>query len=273
MRTLTRILLLVFAASFAAPAFAQQPELEGLAARLARRIPVKARKKVVVGNFRRIGQQWNEPAPWVGQKLSEDFAEALVRIRPDLEVIPLQNLFGLKPPGLQSIDIHEPYAGDLFAMQAGAGFFVFGEYSREQTVVKLELRVFDLASGKELGRESSEVPLGLPGQRPANPIRDPATGVYIPGVGGVGFPKCVHCPNPTYTDEARQRRASGNLALRATITEQGNATDLVIIKPFCCGMDEASLQKIRTWKFAPANGPDGKPVPTRTTIEMGFRIQ
>jgi TonB family protein len=258
----------------AAPALAQQPELDALAARIGKRIPVSDRKRVVVGSFRRIGQKWNEAGFRPGRRLSERFAKALAGVRPDLEVIPLQRLSALKPPsGLQSIDIYEPYAGDLFAYQAGADLFVFGEYNLEKGALRLDLRVFDMASGKKLLQESGKLSLGdLPEPPQTEPIRDPLTGVYLSGVGGVSFPKCVLCPNPRYTDEARQKGASGNLSLRATITEQGNATDLVIVKPFCCGLDQASIQMIKTWKFAPAQGPDGKPVPARITIEMSFRI-
>ncbi len=34
-------------------------------------------------------------------------------------------------------------------------------------------------------------------------------GAYRPGTGGVGYPECLYCPRPNYSDEARKAKYQG----------------------------------------------------------------
>jgi len=97
-------------------------------------------------------------------------------------------------------------------------------------------------------------------------------GAFRAGRGGVGFPQCLYCPNPTYTEEARKAKYQGTVLLRAIITADGRATNIQVIKGLGLGLDEKAVEAVRSWRFKPATGPDGRPVPAWTPIEINFRI-
>lgn len=97
-------------------------------------------------------------------------------------------------------------------------------------------------------------------------------GAFRAGSGGVGYATCIYCPNPTFTEEARKAKYQGTLFIRAIITPDGRATNIRVIKGVGLGLDERAIEAVRAWRFKPANGPDGRPVPVWQDIEIAFRI-
>jgi len=97
-------------------------------------------------------------------------------------------------------------------------------------------------------------------------------GAFRAGSGGVGYPQCLYCPNPTYTEEARKAKYQGTVLLRAIITTDGRATNIQVVKGLGLGLDERAIEAVRNWRFKPAIGPDGRPVAAWSPIEINFRI-
>jgi TonB family protein len=97
-------------------------------------------------------------------------------------------------------------------------------------------------------------------------------GAFKAGAGGVGYPACIYCPNPTYTEEARKAKYQGTVLLRAIITVDGKATNVRVIKGAGLGLDERAIEAVRNWRFKAAVGPDGRPVNAWSDIEINFRI-
>jgi len=97
-------------------------------------------------------------------------------------------------------------------------------------------------------------------------------GAFRAGSGGVGYPQCVYCPNPTFTEEARKSKYQGTVLLRAIITVDGRATNIQVVKGLGLGLDEKAIEAVRNWRFKPALGPDGRPVAAWAPIEINFRI-
>lgn len=97
-------------------------------------------------------------------------------------------------------------------------------------------------------------------------------GAFRAGTGGVGYPQCVYCPNPTYTEEARKSKYQGTVLIRAIITVDGRATNIQIVKGLGLGLDEKAIEAVRNWRFKPALGPDGRAVAAWSPIEINFRI-
>ena len=111
------------------------------------------------------------------------------------------------------------------------------------------------------------------------PVNEPAQapmfvdGAYIVGIGGIGFPKCVTCPDPSYSDQARAAKASGIVVLHLTVTAEGHTENIQIKHSLGYGLDEKAVEAVANWQFKPAVGPDDKPVPVWTDIEVNFRIK
>jgi TonB family protein len=97
-----------------------------------------------------------------------------------------------------------------------------------------------------------------------------------PGANGVGKgvtpPRIVHSVEAQLSDEARGLNgAMGSLAFLSLIVDaSGIPQDLCLIKSAGYGLDANAANAVRQYKFDPAIK-DGKPVPTRITIEVDFR--
>lgn len=92
------------------------------------------------------------------------------------------------------------------------------------------------------------------------------------GYGGYGRPECLYCPNAQYSDEAVKAKYQGVVLVDALITPDGHAAYVRVIKSLGLGLDENAVAAVKTWRFKPAKGPDGKPAAVEQTIEVEFRL-
>ena len=89
---------------------------------------------------------------------------------------------------------------------------------------------------------------------------------------GVTMPACVYCPNPNYTDEAREKRLQGIVAMQVLVTAEGKAGDVRLYKGLGLGLDERAEQVVRTWRFQPSRDALGRAVPDWVTVEVTFHL-
>ncbi|HKV61172.1 MAG TPA: energy transducer TonB [Candidatus Acidoferrum sp.] len=94
-------------------------------------------------------------------------------------------------------------------------------------------------------------------------------GPYRPGVTG---PTCAYCPDPEYTDEAREAKLQGHVLLEVLVGADGRASQVRIVQGIGLGLDERAAQAIRGWKFVPAYDAGHRAVPSWVTIEAIFRL-
>jgi TonB family protein len=97
-------------------------------------------------------------------------------------------------------------------------------------------------------------------------------GAFRAGVNGVGVPECIYCPAPPYSDDARKAKYMGSVVLQITVTPDGRAVNISIIKDPGMGLGEKAVEAVRTWRFRPAAGPSGKIVPVIVPIEVTFHL-
>jgi TonB family protein len=91
------------------------------------------------------------------------------------------------------------------------------------------------------------------------------------GVAGVGTPSCVHCPKPGYPEEALKAKYEGDVYLVGIIGVDGHATRLKVLDPGL-GLGRKALNAVKAWRFQPALGADGRPIPVITTIDVRFNL-
>ena len=89
---------------------------------------------------------------------------------------------------------------------------------------------------------------------------------------GTTLPICVYCPNPQYSDEARQAKVQGKVTLRVLVGADGRPSQARIIQGIGLGLDDRAAQSVRTWKFVPAHDAARRAVATWITIEVVFRL-
>jgi TonB family protein len=99
-------------------------------------------------------------------------------------------------------------------------------------------------------------------------------GAYRAGENGAGYPSCVYCPRPDYSDEARKSKYQGDVWLEVLVLENGKPSpnDIKVTKSLGMGLDEKAIEAVRTWQFKPAIGPNGKPVKTWTVVQVQFQL-
>jgi TonB family protein len=114
---------------------------------------------------------------------------------------------------------------------------------------------------------------------PSN-YRDPDTippeaGVILMGskqIEGVDSPHCISCPDPTFTNAARQAKfKDGTVIISAVITTNGEVTSVYVMKGLPFGLTERAVARIMDWKLKPAMK-GGQPVAVRVHIEFKFRL-
>ena len=93
------------------------------------------------------------------------------------------------------------------------------------------------------------------------------------GANGVSVPKCIYCPPPQFTDEARVAHVQGSVLLEVTVTEEGRAENISVLKRAGYGLDENAIDAVSKWQFKPALGPNGHPLRTTVPIEVTFRLK
>jgi TonB family protein len=97
-------------------------------------------------------------------------------------------------------------------------------------------------------------------------------GIAVAGQNGYSLPTCLSCPAAPYNDEALRHRSQGSVLLTAVIGADGVPEKLTVRQAMPDGLTDIALETVRTWKFSPANGPDGKPATVQHTIRITFHF-
>jgi TonB family protein len=92
------------------------------------------------------------------------------------------------------------------------------------------------------------------------------------GVNGVSVPECIYCPAPLYSNAARKAKFKGTVVLEVTVTEDGRAGNISVLKGIPFGLNGEAIKAVRGWKFKPANDKGGMPVTVAVPIEMTFNL-
>lgn len=94
-----------------------------------------------------------------------------------------------------------------------------------------------------------------------------------PGQNGVTRPKCISCPDPEYTEDARKSKISGTLMMVVTVEPDGTTNDIFIERPLGHGLDGSAIDQVLKWKFEPAVDANGHAVATHAQLEISFNLK
>jgi len=247
--------------------------IEELASTLAEQIAKSGKKKVVVVDLEGPGAK---PVP-LGAWLADQLSASLSKAGKDLEVIDRARLrAALEQRQLSTRDIGNPKIANMLAELIGAEVVVKGSFAAAQNGVGITLAASEVPNRMTLGTTTGKIPMTKQMEAILEvPLQTlpPRDGVFKPGTGGVGYPSCVHCPSPSYTGEARRAKLNGMVVLQATITPQGEVSDIAVVKGPGFGLERNAVEAVRNWRFKPATDQDGKPVAVRVLIEVKFAIR
>lgn len=89
---------------------------------------------------------------------------------------------------------------------------------------------------------------------------------------GIVAPKVLVQQEPKYTDQARNAKIQGKVALTIIVGTDQRAHDIKVTGSLDPGLDTNAVASIKTWRFQPATK-NGKPVPVLAKVEVNFRLQ
>lgn len=178
--------------------------------------------------------------------------------------------------------LEEDNAARWLAMENSANSVIVGYLKETAVGVQLRVQLLDAHElvDKKPGKEGPVQEIALEGLNgaliPAEPFgkappQSKDAAIFKPGVRGVSTPGCQYCPNPNYTDPARIAKFKGNVSTLVTVSPEGNATEVQILRGAPYGLNQSTFQTVSSWRFRPATK-DGNPVPTLVPVEVTFRL-
>ncbi len=84
-------------------------------------------------------------------------------------------------------------------------------------------------------------------------------------------PHAIYSPNPDYTAKARVAGIEGLVGLQLTVTKEGKAEDVKVIKTLDPELDANAVRTVRTWKFRPATK-NGQPTSVQIKVMVSFQL-
>jgi TonB family protein len=258
---------------------AKLDSIDALAQALAAKLPRQPGAAVYVAFPRWKGKQAHYQ---LREEIGSELARALVAAEPGEKVItPTEAADIMAKTGYTRSDVYIAMASrptaDYLADMMGATALITWEVKLEKDGLLLTVEATEPGRKEKFAEFKALLPLtpklSARLAQPDVPFDDGA-GVYAAGIGGVGYPACVHCPNPPYPAQAAAARSSGTVWAGFTVGTDGKVSDVVFLaNPQAPGRGQSSLATIRSWQFRPAQGPDGKSVPVRIIAVLRFRIR
>jgi TonB family protein len=96
-------------------------------------------------------------------------------------------------------------------------------------------------------------------------------GIFKAGISGVSDPKCLYCPQPSYSDVARAAKYQRTVILSIVVTAEGEVTSTYVLKAAPFGLTTDAIKDSKYWRMEPGKK-DGKPVSVRVQIECTFHL-
>ena len=189
----------------------------------------------------------------------------------------------LAPNGFLGIDAYMG-ALDGVAFYAGAEVVIGEDFQEWNHKCQLHTTLVDARHHYELADLNTPIPCSaIQTKAKLSVLEDDPTGVFmIVGVPEsqdtsrlampIQYPSCIRCPNPHYSEFARERKIQGTVRILVTITEQGNTQNAKVLGGVEESLERVSLDTVSRWKVKPATDGNGKPFPARLEAQMNFRM-
>jgi TonB family protein len=88
---------------------------------------------------------------------------------------------------------------------------------------------------------------------------------------GVRVAKALEVPDPEYPEKARRSRIQGTIVLAIAINKNGGIDKVKIVQRVDPDLDQAAVDAVMRWKFAPAEK-DDEAVPFQTLVKVSFSL-
>jgi TonB family protein len=158
-------------------------------------------------------------------------------------------------------------------LEMKADVLLTGKFEQQGTSINLELSLMDLTVDEEIYhstyREQSTDAFEV--LFPAS--SDPKTqAYYFASLDGVKDPRCISCPNPDFTSDARQKKIEGKVLISTVISSAGTPDSARVVSKLYPSLDQSALKAVKKWRLTPATDRSGNTVAVRLPVEVAFRF-
>ena len=223
-------------------------------------------------------------APELCAELESDLRAELAHSIPGAQFVPRDDAMKhLAAHGFLTVDA---YLGalDLVASYAGADAVVGEQLEWEHHKCQLHTRIVDAKRLYVLAEFSDGLPCSaMPGNTKLSAFTDGSAEVSMIAVvpqseragadaAAIRYPSCVSCPNPHYSGFAKEKNIQGSVQILLTVGKDGTVQNARVMSGIDKGLEQVSLEAVKSWQFTPAIGIDGKPFAARVPVEVKFRL-
>jgi TonB family protein len=250
------------------------PEIERLATRTSERVAKSHPKQVLIGI-----RQGCVLDTQLCEDLDLNIRTSLGAAVSGIQFSSKENVISLlKNQGFLSIDAYQDAVLRAICPKLRVDFLVIENLIWNGANYELSSKIIDVSKDKELDTFTVKIPRSAK-DNDEKPVffRETESGPYLFIFRGnsnhaFGYPACDKCPDPKYPEEARRKGLEGTIVFLATVSEQGIAEQIGLVKSIDAGLTASALQTLQSWRFKPAIGIDGKPIAVRIPIEVTFRL-
>ena len=80
-------------------------------------------------------------------------------------------------------------------------------------------------------------------------------------------------PRPNYTEQARQNKTQGNVAVKVLLGAGGRVKSASVVRGLPDGLNEKAIEAVYQLSFTPARNAAGQPVDSWVTVTVSFTIR
>jgi TonB family protein len=220
----------------------------------------------------------------LGMQLADSVSAELLSQGSDIQVVDRSRLRDyLELERIPSNLLKGAKAARWLASELEADAVVIGSMEEQTNHLRLSVELLSVSNEDKGPQEAVElfVPDLKGGLAPFEPYKaEPASSSGTAsqdstppraGSNGVGVPACIYCPAPMYTKRAHDEKFNGTVVMMTTVTQDGRATGISMIKGVPFGLNERAIEAVSKWQFKPAT--KGRtPVATLVPIHVTFRL-
>jgi TonB family protein len=260
----------------------QQDQLHDLAARILRHADKTSCRKgtctILVANFTAPSGSTSI----LGMQLADELSHMLAAQQSAIRVIDRSQLRSFfEEQRIPSKDLTQEKAIQWLGRQLGATTILEGQAQAQEGSVRLRVNL--LSCNKDRQGPFEELRIPFPdvetGLRPAEPFpADPpsfnsssAPMISKAGARGIDAPRCVYCPQPSYTDPARAAKFQGIIVLEVVVSPEGQMQEARIVRGLPFGLNESAMNIMQSWRFKPAMR-TGEPIQAAVMVEVSFHL-
>lgn len=251
---------------------AHQSDDQGLAPSISKALAKAKVKTVVVFDFKGP----DEKVTQLGQDFADKFRSSLAKSGGNFVIVDRAEVQAVVEKNRVAPDvIRDPEIAWWLARQLNADALIVGELTPlSRDLLKFALAAAKTKDGKNLADLWVTVPFtdemkallskSLVVDRPENRVPE-GTQLNL-------YPKCIYCPRAEYSAAAMANKQQGKVTLAVVIGLDGRASEIDFTKGQPYGLTQKAIEAVQSWKFKPAQTPEGNPRAVRQVIEITFHL-